>query len=210
MKRLLRYAFFVSFMIGLLTACTKKEPDEFLQTEHVPGTEVAVVNTSTPSPAVTQQAEVTTPTPAEEISPLPTLTVEEPEFMNMYRAMAAGTRVNTDGVSEEDIRHCFCELELTDRIRTALSGQDTLSLQQVNSLDGIRVLYYRNDGSLYICDVVAEATECENIMRCFYFMYQSGQKADDLTASLPETLSARGYKAEAVMVGRVQYLYIYK
>jgi len=210
MKRLTRFALLFSLIILFCTACAKEEPNEHLQTEHVPGTEEAVVHTATPSPAPTRAALSPTAVPPEEISPLPEPLPEEPAFMDMYRAMATGTRVNVEGVSEEEIRHCFCNLKLSDQTRIAFAGQAGLDWQSVRSLDGIRVLYYRNDGKLYICDVIADTTESENIMRCFYIMYQGGQKSDDLTVFLPEALSSRGYSADAVLTGNVQYLYIYK
>ncbi len=211
MKKWMRYALILCFIMIICTACTKTESGELLQTEHVPGTEEAVVHTATTSPAISVTQAVVSPTAApEEAEPLPELLPEEPAFMEMYRAMAAGTRINPEGVSEEEIRHCFCNLELADRVRMGFSGQSGLDWQSVRALDAIRVLYYRSDGKLYICDVVAESTECESIMRCFYQMYQNGQQSDDLTVTMPEELSANGYRAELLYAGTVQYLYIYK
>lgn len=210
MKKLTCYVLLLSFIVICCTACAKKELNELLQTEHVPGSEVAVVHTATPVPTASLQKEDIAPTDIPEISPMPELLSEAPAFMDMYMAMAAGTRINTEGVPEEEIRHCFCDLKLPDQTRQSFSGQTGLDWQNVRELGGIRVLYYRSDGRLYVCDVISQNTECENIMRSFYLMYQDGQQSDDLSESLPEELELRGYSAEMVFAGNAPYLYIHK
>ena len=219
MKKIMRCALLFSFVIFICTACGKEEPNELLQTEHIPGVEEAVVHTATPIPSPTeltspttmpapenQEAEDTKVTP----SPLPTLLPEEPEFMKLYRAMPAGVRIDTEGISEEAIRFCFCDVEITNQTRTAFSGQAGLLWTDVRSLRAVRVLYYRSDGKPYICDVVADADECETIVSIFYQMYQKEIKIEDLMHSLPDALSSQGYQVGTLSAGNVQYLYLYK
>ncbi len=220
MKKFMRCALLSSFIILLCTACEKEEPNELLQTEHIPGIEEAAVHTPTaiPSPTPTPQEDViatqvptvapATPTPT--LTPVPTLSVEEPEFMDMYRAMPTGVRVNTEGIPEEEIRFCFCDIEITNRTRTAFSGQAGLDWTEVRTLAGIRVLHYRGDGKLYICDIIAAEAERDTILNEFYRMYQSGQKTESLMPSLPETLVLQGYQMDTLSAGNVSYLYIYK
>ncbi len=223
MRKFMRCALLLSLSILLCTACAKEEQNELLQTEHIPGKEEAAVNTPTPIPSPTELPSLTeapaiteAPSPtqsldedamASQVTPLP---VEEPEFMDMYRAMPAGTRVNTEGISEEEIQFCFCKTGMTNQTRTAFSGQAGLDWTDVRALDGIRVLYYRNDGKLYICDVIADAAECDNLLNCFYLLYQKGQAIENLSASLPADLSAQGYRADTLSAGSREYVYIYK
>lgn len=224
MKKFVRCALLFSFVILLCTSCGKGEPNELLQTEHIPGTEEAVVHTATPSPTVlpsltaTQTPEITepgdaktTPSPVPAtLPPLPTLSLEEPEFMKLYRAMPAGVRIDTEGISEEEIRFCFCDMEITNQTRTAFSDQESLIWTDVQSLKRVRVLYYRNDSKPYICDVVADADECEAIVRTFYQMYQNEIRIEDLMHSLPDELSSQGYQMGTLSAGSVQYLYLYR
>lgn len=224
MKKIMRCALLSSIIILLCIACEKEEPNELLQTEHIPGIEEAVVHTPTaiPSPTATQ-----TPTPQEDaiatqvptvapatptptLTPIPTLPAEEPAFMDMYRAMPTGVRVNTEGIPEEEIRFCFCDIEITNRTRTAFSGQAGLDWTAVRTLAGIRVLYYRGDGKLYTCDIIADEAERDVVLNEFYRMYQSGQKTESLMPSLPETLVLQGYQTDTLSAGNVSYLYIYK
>lgn len=227
MKKFMRCALLFSLTVLLCTACAKEKQNELLQTEHIPGKEEAVVHTPTPIPSPTESASptatstptlppqegelVTQATPLPEfVTPSPTLPVEEPDFMDMYRAMPAGTRVDAEGIPEEEIRFCFCKTEITDRIKTAFSDLMGPAWTNVHTLDGIRVLCYRNDGRLYICDVVADTTASDAILNCFYLLYQKGQKIENLNTSLPAELSAQGYRTNAFSVGNVQYVYIYK
>ncbi len=223
MKKFMRCALLSSFIILFCTACEKEEPNELLQTEHIPGIEEAVVHTPTPIPSPTelpptptsQEDAITTQmpapaTPTPSVTPIPTLPVEEPEFMDMYRAMPAGVRVNTEGIREEEIRFCFCDIEITNRTRTAFSGQAGLDWTAVRTLAGIRVLHYRNDGKLYTCDIIADEAERDVILNEFYRMYQSGKKTESLMPSLPETLVLQGYQMDTLSAGSVSYLYIYK
>lgn len=227
MKKFVRCALLFCFLILICVACAKSEPDELLQTEHIPGKEEAAVHTATPTPVVTKGAsptELTSPTatqapePTEEVkvtpSPVPAtptpVPVEEPEFMEMYRAMPAGIRVNTEGISQEELRFCFCSMELTNQTRTALSGQEGLSWTDIRELDCVRVLYYRNDGKPYICDVIADGSECEAIINTFYQMYQKELKVEDIMRSLPDELSSRGYHAGTLSAGSAEYLYLFK
>jgi len=221
MKKIMRCALLFSLTVLLCTACEKGEPDELLQTEHVPGKEEAVVHTPTPIPSPTEGATPTAtkaPTlPLQEEEelvtqaiPLPTLPAEEPEFMDMYRAMPAGIRIDTEGVSEEEIRFCFCNMEISDQTQTAFSGQADVIWTDIQRLAGVRVLYYRNDGKPYICDVIADEAECEMILSTFYQMYQKEVKIEDLMYSLPDALSSQGYRAGTLSAGSVQYLYLYK
>ena len=215
MKKFMRCALLFSLIILLCTACSKEEQNELLQTEHVPGAEEAVVHTATPIPSTTELPSVTeVPSPTEPVketpSPTPTaVPVEEPAFMELYRAMPAGIRVDTDGISEEELRFCFCDMELTNQTRTALSGQEGLDWTNIRSLDCVRVLYYRGDKNLYICDIIADADECETILDIFYQMYQKEVTIEDLMHSLPDALTSQGYRAGILSAGSVQYLYLY-
>lgn len=224
MKKFMRCALLSGIIILLCTACEREEPNELLQTEHIPGIEEAVVHTPTaiPSPTVThaptlQEGAITTQVPSvipaaptSSVMPIPTLPVEEPGFMDMYRAMPAGVRVNTEGIPEEEILFCFCDMEITNRTRTAFSGQAGLDWTAIRTLAGIRVLYYRNDGKLYICDIIADKAERDAILNEFYRMYQSGQKTEGLIPPLPEALVLQGYQVDTLSAGSVSYLYIYK
>jgi len=225
MKKYMRCALLFSFLILICTACAKEEPNKLLQTEHIPGQEDAAVYTATPlpsptevpSPTVTQAPAVSpeeiisatplSPTPTS--SPTPTLPVEEPAFMELYRAMPAGIRVDVEGISEEDLRFCFCNMELTNQVRTAFSGQEGLIWSDIRNLECIRVLYYRNDGKPYICDVVADGAESETILSMFYQLYQKQVKIEDLMHSLPGELSSQGYHAGMISAGSIEYLYLY-
>ena len=222
MKKLMRCALLVVFFVLLCTACSKEEQNELLQTEHIPGAEEAVVHTATPIPSPTELPSPTeflqAPLPAEEaegeLSPVPETPtptpVEEPEFMDLYRAMPAGIRVNTEGISDEELRFCFCNMELTNQARTGFSGQEGLDWTDVRELECVRVLYYRNDGKSYICDVIADEAECETILRTFYQLYQKEVKVEDMMRSLPEALSTQGYQAGMLSAGSAAYLYLYK
>lgn len=217
MKKFMRCALLLSFIILLCTACSKGEQNELLQTEHIPGEEEAVVYTATPIPSVTELPSPTAtqvPIPTKEakvtLSPTPTPLVEEPEFMELYRAMPAGIRVDTEGIPEEELRFCFCNMKLTNQTRTALSGQEGLIWTDIRLLDGVRVLYYRSDGKTYICDIIADADECETILNIFGQMYQKEVMIEDLMHSLPDELSSQGYHAGSLSVGSVQYLYLYQ
>lgn len=215
MKKFVRYALLLIVLV-ICVACSKEEPDSTLQTEHVPGTEEAVVHTPTPSPTPTasvqptQSEEVPKVSPEPEVTPTPVPVAEEPEFMTLYRAMAPGVRINTDGIEEELLRFCFCDLELSNQARTGFMGQEELNWQQVRDLEGIRVLYYRKDGKPYICDVIAAREECETIKNCFYTMFCEKKAADGLMTSLPEALAAQGYQAGILEAGNTQYLFLYK
>jgi len=215
MKKFMRYALLLSFIVLVCTACAKEESNELLQTEHVPGTEEAAVYTATPIPSPTEftsptATQIPTPSPTPTMLPIPTLPAEEPEFMELYRAMPAGVRIDTEDVPEEDVRFCFCDMELSNQVRTEFAGQAGLIWLDVQKLDCVRALYYRNDGKPYICDVVADEVECKNILSIFYQMYQKEVKIEDLMNSLPDALSSQGYQADALSIGNIQYLYLYK
>ena len=68
MKKFMRYALLLSFIVLVCTACAKEESNELLQTEHVPGTEEAAVYTATPIPSPTEL-----PTPLPTATAIPTL-----------------------------------------------------------------------------------------------------------------------------------------
>lgn len=214
MKKLMRCALLVVLFILLCTACSKGEQNELLQTEHIPGVEEAVVHTATPIPSVTEFTQAPLPTEEAKGTPSPApktpTPAEEPEFMEMYRAMPAGIRVNTDEVSEEELRFCFCNMELTNQTRTAFSGQEGLDWIDIRELECVRVLYYRNDGKSYICDVIADEAECEAILSTIYEMYRKEVRVEDMMRSLPEELSTQGYQAGMLSAGSAEYLYLYK
>ena len=212
MKKTMRFALIFSWIVLCCAACGKDDTDELLRTEHVPGKDQAVVYTATPIPSVSPTgAPVATPTQMVSVTPvvMPPTPTEEPEFMNMYRAMPAGTRINTEGVTETDVRSCFCDLEVSEQLQDEFLGQSGLDEAGIRNLDGVRVLYYRNDEKLYICDVIAESTECETISALFYLSYQNRQAIDNLTV-LPDALASQGYEAAVITAGRAEYLYIYK
>ena len=217
MKKTTRFAIILSLIMLCCMACGGDNADELLQTEHVPGEEQAAVYTATPVPAKQDTTEsAITPTEEPVMTPtmplvptMPAMPEEEPEFVDLYRAMPSGIKVNTEDVPEEQIRFCFYDSELAEHVKKGLAGQSETDLTEKSNLKMVRALYYKNDGKLYICDVIAEDTECENIRNLFYLLYQENRVLEDWTV-LPEELTPFGYKMTTLSVENAEYLYIYK
>ena len=232
MKKNMRIAFFIMLMV-FCVACGKEEENPLLQGEHVPGTSEANLPTPTTVTVPTKEltpvmtpTEATNPTviPApttaaimplpgqtevEGIAPLITTLEEEPAFMEMYRVMPAGTKIDAEGIPEEELGYCFCALTLGSRLQTALAAEQ--KGQDVQSLCRVRVLYYRSDGNLYIADVIADKAEAQDVKNSYYSLFVAKDTIDTWTEdSLPESLVARGYKAAEVQVDGTSYLLIYK
>ncbi len=218
MKKATRFALIFSFILLYCTACADDKNNELLQTEHVPGEEHAAVYTATPTPPMQGAVATVTPTDGVDVTPIPTMPIvptmpalpeEEPEFLNLYHSMPAGTRVNIEGVPEEQVRYCFYCQELTERLENGLAGHSGSDKPVMNNPGMIRVLYYRDDGKLYICDAIAEDNECEDIRNLFYLMYQQNRVIGDWTV-LPDEMTSLGYKVITLSLDGAEYLYIYK
>ena len=237
MKKYVRIAIFVILML-VCTACGKNEEENrLLQGEHVPGTSEASLPTPTPTTAPVLTKAVTpevTPTEAAEltvipapttaavmpmpgetevegITPLITVLPDEPAFMEVYRVMPAGTKIDAEGITEEELGYCFCVLALSDRRKAALEEQAEQNGQKLQALCCVRVLCYRSDGNLYIADVLTEEADAQDVKNRYYSLFVAEEKIDIWAEdNLPAGLTARGYKATRLQTDGTEYLLIYK
>lgn len=234
MKKYMRIALFIVLML-FCVACGKEEENRLLQGEHVPGTSEANLPTPTKAPAPTKAptsdvtpTEVPEPTvipaPTEAaimpmpgqtevdgMTPLITVLPEEPAFMELYRVMPAGTKIDAEGISEEELGYCFCVLALSDRLQTALEEAAEQNGRKVQSLRCVRVLHYREDGNLYIADVITEEAGMQDVKNSYYSLFVAEEAIDTWTEeALPANLTARGYKAAQLQADDTEYLLIYK
>lgn len=235
MKKYLRIALFILLTL-FCVACGKEEDNRLLQGEHVPGTSEAnlptptkaPVSTNTPTPSAALKEQETEPTvipapttaavlpmPGQEevdgMTPLITVLPEEPAFMELYRVMPAGTKIDAEGITEEELGYCFCVLALSDRLQSELEEQAEQNGQKIQSLCCVRVLHYRSDGNLYIADVVTEETGIQDVKDGYYSLFVAEEAIDTWTEDdLPANLTARGYKAVQLQPDGMDYLLIYK
>ncbi len=236
MKKYMRIALFILLALFCVACGKEEEENRLLQGEHVPGTSEAnlptptkaPVSTNTPTPSVApreQDAEPTVipapttaavmPMPGQEevdgMTPLITVLPEEPAFMELYRVMPAGTKIDAEGIPEEELGYCFCVLALGDRLQAALAEAAEQNGQKIQSLCRVRVLYYRSDGNLYIADVITEEAGIQDVKNSYYSLFVAEEVIDTWTEDdLPASLTARGYKAAQLQADDTSYLLIYK
>ncbi len=153
--------------------------------------------TATPSP---------TPLP---ITPVPAATkVDGSDFFEIMRLLGQGTRVDTEGATEEELARCFFAENLNNTETDVFFGAG-FAEGEVADLYRLRVLYYRKNGAVYIGEVYANKDEAKGVLELFKKAFDEKTGITDLSDNYAdEFILANGFDTIGVGSQKRDYLYL--
>lgn len=139
---------------------TDQKPDDGITPDAEDGTKQNLDNSATPTP--------------------------EPEFLEVFRLLAEGTRVVTDGVDSKALDACFYHETVKDEVHYFLPTEIKNCC--------LRFLYYKAGGECYIGEVYCPEADAEIILSFYMEQFRSGQQFE----SLQDSGNAKGLKDQQI------------